>query len=497
MHYYNFVFLLILSSLSIPIFGQTIVIEAETGNLTGLEISNSRNGYSGAGYITGFNTEGDQAIWILDISKPGYYQVDFTGWAGGHKEQFFFVNNEMVGKVVFEASAGFEKISYGKILLNQGTNTLKFSHDWGWVDLDKLTLTYAPIEPHTYHLTNSLRTPQPATNSEKLYAYLQSQWGLHTLSGQTFFWDELVDIAKKTPVIRSFDFQNYSNHNPWGQGSTVLEGWDDGTTQSILDWNDASKGCGITSIQWHWLSPTGGSLGQQTFYTKNTPFDVRQALIAGTPEHSATLRDIDTIANQLKRLDSANIPILWRPLHEAGGKWFWWGAHGAAPALALYDTLYHRLTNVHGLKNLIWVWSTPEEDWYPGNDKVDIFGYDSYPGDFNYTSQKIMFDKMWDITNGKRPLALSENGAIPDWTEAYAQDAKWLYFSGWNKRVTEQNNSSHIQSMYSNPHVLTQDNSCWSNEQAPVEIMDLKLPELKKSLKYLKQFKLNGQRIVQ
>ena len=40
---------------------------------------------------------------------------------------------------------------------------------------------------------------------------------------------------------------------------------------------------------------------------------------------------MDAIALQLKKVASNNIPVLWRPLHEAAGGWFWWGAKGAEP----------------------------------------------------------------------------------------------------------------------------------------------------------------------
>ena len=72
--------------------------------------------------------------------------------------------------------------------------------------------------------------------------------------------------------------------------------------------------------------------------------------------------------------------LLWRPLHEASGKWFWWGAKGAAPCKALWNLMYDRMVNHHGLTNLIWVWNSDGADyeWYPGDDKVDILARDFY-----------------------------------------------------------------------------------------------------------------------
>lgn len=112
------------------------------------------------------------------------------------------------------------------------------------------------------------------------------------------------------------------------------------------------------------------------------------------------MRDIDAIAVQLKKLQASNIPVLWRPLHEAGGKWFWWGAKGSGPAISLYKIIYDRITNYHNINNLIWIWSTPEPDWYPGNYRVDLIGFDSYPGNYNYDCQYSMFGQLNKIVQG-------------------------------------------------------------------------------------------------
>ena len=90
------------------------------------------------------------------------------------------------------------------------------------------------------------------------------------------------------------------------------------------------------------------------------------------------MKDIDTIAVELKKLQSASVPIIFRPLHEAEGGWFWWGAKGPEPAKKLWDILYDRLTNKHKLNNLIWEWNSVATSWYPGNSKVDLVSADTY-----------------------------------------------------------------------------------------------------------------------
>ena len=35
------------------------------------------------------------------------------------------------------------------------------------------------------------------------------------------------------------------------------------------------------------------------------------------------------VAEYLRQLQEARVPILWRPLHEINGDWFWWNGGGA------------------------------------------------------------------------------------------------------------------------------------------------------------------------
>ena len=65
-----------------------------------------------------------------------------------------------------------------------------------------------------------------------------------------------------------------------------------------------------------------------------------------------------------------HVPVLWRPLHEANGRWFWWGAKGPEPLRKLWQMMFVNFTAKHRLNNLIWVFSPGAEtdlaDWYPG-----------------------------------------------------------------------------------------------------------------------------------
>ena len=440
-------------------------LEAEDASYTGATFVTNPAGYSGTGAVY---LQTGSITFTLSVPEAGAYSLHMrVATTNGHKDQDLYVNGSYGSKLIFPANNQYFDFYAGSIILNQGTNTIMIDADWGYMTFDYITLESA--EPIDYSLADvNLINLNSDQKTRDLYAYLRSQYGTNIISGQTAYWDELRAVAEKTPKLRAFDFQSYTVGYPYlwdnGVGGHTF-GWiDRGVTQEAIDWYYATNQEGIVSFQWHWHSPWGGAVSTNTFYTQYTNFNASLAIVPGNPEYTAIIRDIDSIASQLKRLEHAGVPVLWRPLHEAGGEWFWWGAQGAAVCMELYDILFDRLTNYHNLNNLIWVWSTPEPAWYPGNDKVDIIGYDSYPGAFNYTTQKGMFDQLYAIVEGRKMIAMSENGPIPHIDDCIDQSAMWLYFSSWDNLVVAQNSTEHIQYVYSHPNVITLDDTL------PVEI---------------------------
>jgi hypothetical protein len=431
--------------------------EAENGSLTGVTIASSAPGYSGTGYVTGFDNTGDKVtVGVLIPEKSFYKLVIRYRSPGGQKFQDLLVNNKPVSSVRFLLSDTFTYVEAGSYMLEQGINYFTISKDWGWTDIDKLEIY--PSLKHVYNFSPDPVDSAANETTKTLYDFLLMQFGDRIISGQTHYnYDVLKDTAGKSPMIRVADFQHFTEGYPylWDNGGFTFGKHDDGSVDALIDWYNDTGGKGIISYQWHWHSPSGGEVGTNTFYTTLTDFDVAKAVIPGNQEYTDIIRDIDDIATELKKFQDADIPVLWRPLHEAGGGWFWWGAKGPEPCKALYSILFDRLKNYHQLHNLIWVWSTPEEDWYPGNDKVDIIGHDSYPGVYNYGNQKVAFDELYKLTSGEKLIAMTENGPIPDPDECLRGDAPWSYFMSWSNLVFDQNSTSHIRDVYEHPEVIT------------------------------------------
>jgi mannan endo-1,4-beta-mannosidase len=315
--------------------------------------------------------------------------------------------------------------------------------------LSTLTAVGAPLDARTQAVSD----------------YLHAIWGKAVIAGQAdLTWKDSVDMAErvhadtgKYPALMGYDFMNYDGSEADGQHQTE---------EAIA----FSRKGGLVSFHWHWRMK-GKFYAHEPDARKNTDFII--PMDKDSQGYRQINRDIDDIAVQLKRLQDAGVPVLWRPLHEASGGWFWWGrarSDGVAPSAAyiqLWRHMHDRLVNHHGLRNLIWVWNGQDPAWYPGDDVVDISGYDIYDKTDNkaYGSQAQTYRTLQ--RHGK-PIALSETSYIPDPDKMAADGAWWLWFMVWNDGggppVTNENNfwsgeyyntSAHKKKVYNHPNVIT------------------------------------------
>jgi mannan endo-1,4-beta-mannosidase len=191
------------------------------------------------------------------------------------------------------------------------------------------------------------------------------------------------------------------------------------------------------------------------FYTNATTFDVAKALANPKSEdYRLILRDIDAIALELKKYQRAKVPVLWRPLHEAEGGWFWWGAKGPKPCLELWQLLRTRLEGRHRLDNLIWVWNSADPAWYPGDRAVDIMSVDQYPSDRRDALSGI-WDELLARFDGKKMLALAEFPGAPDVERMHRFGVRWSYFVSWTGSVGPQSTPEELlKATYRSPRVM-------------------------------------------
>jgi mannan endo-1,4-beta-mannosidase len=324
---------------------------------------------------------------------------------------------------------------------------------------------------------------QADARTRAAFAWLRGIWGRQTIAGQQdLTWDDKVDMARrvfddtgKYPALMGFDFMN-----TWTKGDGAHQ------VDEAIAW--ARRG-GLVTFCWHWRDPSGATAN---FYArepdarKNTAFTipVRDGRLDTASAAGRQIdADIDRLAAELAQLQAAGVTVLWRPLHEASGHdgdgWFWWGrkrtdgVSNADAYVLLYRHMFDRLVNGHGLHNLIWVWNGQDAAWYPGDDVVDVVGYDVYDdGDAKtYRSQIDTYRRMAAIGRAPKPVAMSENSYIPDPANMRRDGAHWLWFLTWNDGRAPAgtaardnfwtgdyyNTAAHKAKVYHHPDVITLD----------------------------------------
>ncbi|KAI1111152.1 carbohydrate-binding module family 35 [Nemania sp. NC0429] len=434
----------------------TQVYEAEDAVLSGVAVDTAQTGYSGKGYVGGFDEGADKITFTVNSDSTRLYDLSIR-FAGiyGAKVTTVVLNGGARTDVSLPQTSEWATAAGGQLLLNEGANTIEILDNWGWYLIDYISLT--PSAPRPAHsVTPALSNPKAGAGAKALYNYIKSIYGKKILSGQQdATWANWVtQQVGKTPAVLGVDLIEYSpSRVEHGSTSTAVE-------DAIAH---AAKG-GIVTVVWHWNAPTGlYDTAEQPwwrgFYTEATDFDIAAALgDTSNANYTLIIRDIDAIAVQLKRLQDADVPVLFRPLHEAEGGWFWWGAKGPEPAKALWRLIYDRWTNVHGINNLVWVWNSVAADWYPGDDVADVLSTDVYStGNGPMSAQ---YNSLIDLGKDTKLIAAAEVGSVPLPALLKAYEAHWAWFCTWGDTFInneDYNPADVLKQIYNDDYVLTLD----------------------------------------
>ncbi len=449
-------------------------IEAETGSISGeTTIQKSRKGFKGEGYIT--KAKGEKNKWELEFELPEsqFYNIILTAASDKPQNNALLINGESVGIIATSGTEGFETLSLNAIFLEKGKNVISISNN-GTIDLDNVRIAAVENKNKTdvNTKTSVLSNKNADKNAKKLYNYLINNYGKKIILGQydtpgsTIETDWIYSKTGKYPALR------YSDLMPVLEDNTVA-------SQNELNiaeqWNNNG---GLVGYMWHWTDP----MGSGECYADKTNFDLSKAVtnekIATmsideikklhdqkkiSDECMAIINDIDSVSMKLKALANINVAVLWRPLHDAGNGYFWWGKDKDSYKW-LWNLMYQRMTEHYHINNLLWVWNAQNADWYVGDDKCDVISADIYD-DGNTSGHINKFLYLNKISN-KKPLAISECGTMPDINKLAKENASWSYIGQWggeylldyNSSLVEKYNSEdNLIAVYNNTLTITRD----------------------------------------
>ncbi|QAA34885.1 glycosyl hydrolase [Clostridium manihotivorum] len=443
-------------------------------------------GYSGSGFVWVPNS--GTITLNVTVPKNGMYELSTRCWMylgnkGDTRLQVLSINGVSQGNFYIPNKGGWADYSFGYFYLEAGQAKIEIgtSGSWGFVLYDTVTFDNAKMPALKIDPTPS--DVNATSETKALKNYLTSVYGNHVLSGQQEIYgggnngntelefNYIHDKTGKYPAIRGFDMMNY---NP-------LYGWEDGTTNRIIQW--VKQRGGIATSSWHINIPsdfTSYKLGDKLDWSKCTykptsSFKAANCLDKSTKEYAYLMLAIDDLAKQLRVLQDAKVPLLFRPFHEAegnnntdgSGAWFWWGSSGSEVYKQLWQLLYTTLTEKYGIHNLIWEVNlytyANSAQWYPGDNYVDIVGYDKYEGSpytWKTSAATTAFLTLVNDTTDKKMVAMTENDVIPDIQNIVNQGAWWLYFCPWyGDFITSStyNNPTLLNTIYNSPYVLTLD----------------------------------------
>ena len=421
----------------------SILLEAEDAKAaSGVTVKNAKAGYSGSGYVDISDNAGFSLS--VDIPASQFYKITVRHCADGYKENALLFNGQKALDI-YSDSSDWEESEIDGIFLEEGENEITLGSGWSWFSLDSILIESGEsISDDIYGgVSDTLSNPYANLKTQNIYQYLKAIYGKRTLAGQCTDYghntetDALYKGLGKYPAVRTFDFifdsPSYCNGNPPATDVDLAIEW--------------SKDGGLVAYDWHWHAPFGGA----AFYSADTSFSLANAVtdedIAHMPledikqlqndkkitrEAYKLVENIDAISELMQRMEDKNVTVLWRPLHEASGGWFWWGASGADAYKWLWKLMYERMTDYHELDNLIWVWNAQSGDWYPGDEYCDIVALDIYNDAHDYGASPSAFADLSGWANNGKLTTMAECGTMPDPDLIVRDNAYWLWFAVWN-----------------------------------------------------------------
>lgn len=237
-----------------------------------------------------------------------------------------------------------------------------------------------------------------------------------------YFWDEYghkyqSDVANATdggfPAVVGYNAQNILDGHNW--------------TKHIIE--AYSRGSVITFF-WSAHNPVNAGTPRDC---KGSPVT---GLLPGGSGNSRWTENLDKIGSFFKslRYEGEQIPIIFRLFHESTGDWYWWSKKCAKPAeyITAWRYTHHYLRDMVGVHNLLYIYAASKvswsaysafHKWYPGQDHVDILGFDRYSSQTGYAED--MLEDCQAVVNQSRHIgkivALAETGisnGIQDVTSA-------------------------------------------------------------------------------
>lgn len=199
----------------------------------------------------------------------------------------------------------------------------------------------------------------------------------------------------------------------------------------------------IVTLVWHPQNPVAGG----DFGTPISTSELRKMVDDGTGVGRRWQVQLNRAAAVLQKFETAGVPVLFRPLHEQNGNFFWWGHNNSRGAaldarqaawIAVWRDMVSELTERKGLRNLLFVFGTnqvnyngvaPPLTYYPGNNFADLVSIDIYDDQLDLAGDRRGRQHYEALISTGKPFGISEFG------QSFGNNGTGANASDWDART--------------------------------------------------------------
>ena len=151
-------------------------------------------------------------------------------------------------------------------------------------------------------------------------------------------------------------------------------------------------------------------------------------MVPGSVANQRLVAHFEKVAEFLLILQEYDVPVIYRPWHEVvlSGSFFWWHSATAQQykdlwvwtieflqARGIHNVLYSYSPNTTTVANITTLYTEGPNSFYPGDEYVDVFGYDTYANSFTGANELVrVLGTLYEMAHARdKILALTETGA--------------------------------------------------------------------------------------
>ncbi len=416
----------------------SIKLNAESGVFEGYARTDGE--HDGEGYVI---LEQDKILkHIADVPSSQHYRIVIAAYSYTGAVISLSAPEGCVGTYYIPPSEEpvFDLYTIDNIYLETGPSVIKLEMLDGYASIDYFIVEdSSPASVDCYKVPVSVVGKNTGIHTIGTMKYLSDMYGVRVLTAQNVTVGTNAEIdavfaeTGRYPAMRCGNVVYSSLYADEDDAEAAQK-----EIELALEWGRSG---GIVSLGWHWYAPIESENG---LYKSGTEFALSEAVTESEiallsieelegmynsemiPEQCYRLiLDIDNIAKQLKRFKDKRITVIWQPLPDGDTDLYWWGGD-AESYKWLWQLMFRRFNEYHGLNNLIWVYNGSSADFYPGDDYCDIVGQGMYMD--SYASFAARFAALSQLSGTcTKPAAITDCDKLPDPNYLNRDNAMWLW----------------------------------------------------------------------